>query len=366
MLSYLADFEEIFGPLRLFRFITFRSLLAAATALGIGFVTAPWILARLRAFNVSQTFRDAAEVGRLADLHAVKKDTPTMGGLLIFVSITTSTILWARCNIFVFVALLVYTGLTGIGFLDDYLKVSRRRSGGLRSHHKLAGQALITAIALALLFRNEASLTFATQIWVPFLKRPIIPDAPLWFLFIFFFLVLAGSSNAINLTDGIDGLAIGCTISVALVYGIMAYAAGHYVIANYLLISNVPGSGELAILCAAMVGASLAFLWYNAHPAEVFMGDTGSLVLGGLVGVIALMIHQPITLIIVGGIFVLEALSVIVQVSSYKARRKRVFLMAPIHHHFELKGWAESKVVIRFWILSLIFAISGLATLKLR
>ena len=366
MLSYLADFEEIFGPLRLFKFITFRSVLAAGTALGIGFIAAPWMLARLRAFNVSQSFRDASEVGRLADLHAGKKETPTMGGLLIFVSITASTILWARWNVFVFVALFVYIGLTGVGFLDDYIKVRHRRSGGLRSREKLAGQALIAAIALTVLIRNEASIAGVTQIWMPFLKRPIISDAPVWFLSIFFFLVVAGSSNAINLTDGIDGLAIGCTVSVALVYGIMAYASGHYVIAKYLLISNVPGSGELAILCASIVGASLAFLWYNAHPAEVFMGDTGSLALGGLIGVIAFMIHQPITLMIVGGIFVLEAVSVFIQVFSYKVRRKRVFLMAPIHHHFELKGWAESKVVIRFWILSLIFAISGLATLKLR
>lgn len=366
MLSYLADYHEIFGPLRLFRYLTLRSVLAAATALMLGFVLAPWLLAKLRAFKISQTLRDSSEVGKLAELHANKKDTPTMGGLLIFGSVFLSTLLWAKPNVYVIVALLVYSGLTVIGFFDDYLKITRKNSGGLASRYKLAGQAVITLAALGILLFNESSALLVTQIWVPFIKNPLVQFAPLWFLAIFFFLVLAGSSNAINLTDGIDGLAIGCTISVALVYGIMSYACGHALIADYLFISNVPGSGELTVICATMVGAGLAFLWYNSHPAEVFMGDTGSLALGGLIGAIAFMIHQPITLILVGGIFVMEALSVIIQVLSYKTRRKRVFLMAPIHHHFELKGWAESKVVVRFWILSLIFAISGLATLKLR
>jgi phospho-N-acetylmuramoyl-pentapeptide-transferase len=366
MLVELADFEHLIGPLRLFRYLTFRSVLAAATALAVGFLAAPFIIGRLRAFKASQTLRDASEVGRLAELHAGKKDTPTMGGLLIFVSIVFSTVLWARLNIYVLVSLFVYAGLTVIGFLDDYLKITRKSSGGLSSRYKLAGQAVITLGALGLLLGSETSVVAVGEIWVPFIKGPVMTTAPLWFLFGFFFLVLAGASNAINLTDGIDGLAIGCTVTVALVYGIMAYACGHALIAKYLFISNVPGTGELAVVCASLVGASLAFLWYNSHPAEVFMGDTGSLALGGLIGVVAFIIHQPLTLIIVGGIFVLEAVSVIVQVASFKTRRKRVFLMAPIHHHFELKGWAESKVVIRFWILSLIFAISGLATLKLR
>ncbi len=366
MLSYLAELEEWFGPFRLFRYLSLRSVLAAGTALLLGFALAPWLLRKLRAFNVSQIMRESSEVGELAALHAGKEGTPTMGGFLIFGSIVISSFLWARPNIYVLTALFAYTALTIIGFVDDYYKITRKSSGGLSSRAKLFWQMLVTFAVLAALLLNSQSNLIMAQLWVPFVKDPLIQTMPLWFLAIFLFLILAGSSNAINLTDGIDGLAIGCTVTVALVYGIMAYAAGHVIISDYLLISNVPGSGELAVICAAMVGASLSFLWYNAYPAEVFMGDTGSLALGGLIGIIAFMIHQPLTLIIVGGIFVMEALSVIIQVVSYKTRRKRVFLMAPIHHHFELKGWAEAKVVIRFWILSLIFAISGLATLKLR
>lgn len=204
------------------------------------------------------------------------------------------------------------------------------------------------------------------EFWVPFYKDVVVTEMSLFFLAPFLFLILSGSSNAINLTDGVDGLAIGCTVTVALAYAIMAYAAGNVIISDYLFISYIPGVGELAVVCAALLGASLAFLWYNSHPAEVFMGDTGSLALGGLIGIIAFMVHQPLTLIIVGGIFVMEVSSVILQVGSFKLRKKRIFRMSPIHHHFELKGWHENKVVIRFWILSLILAMAGLATLKLR
>lgn len=289
-----------------------------------------------------------------------------MGGLLIYFSVTVSVLLWAIPNIWILVALFVYTGLTALGFADDYLKVSRKNSKGVASRQKLFWQSAIAVIALTILLLGADSGLKMRELWVPFFKEPVMLSLPLWALFPFFFLVLIGSSNAINLTDGVDGLAIGCTISVALVYAIMAYAAGHLIIADYLFISHIPGTGELAIVCGCMVGAGLAFLWFNAHPAEVFMGDTGSLALGGLVGVIAFMVHQPLTLIIVGGIFVMEAMSVIIQVGSFKTRGVRVFRMAPIHHHFELKGWMETKVVIRFWILSLIFALIGLGTLKLR
>ena len=220
--------------------------------------------------------------------------------------------------------------------------------------------------ALSLLLIHPDSADKVRELWLPFLKLPLIYALPIPILFVFLFFILVGSSNAINLTDGIDGLAIGCTISVALVYAIMAYAAGNAIIADYLFISFIPGVGELSIICGCLVGSGLAFLWFNSHPAEVFMGDTGSLALGGLIGVVAFMVHQPFTLVIVGGIFVMEALSVIIQVFSYKTRKKRVFKMAPIHHHFELKGWPESKVVIRFWILSLAFALAVLGTLKLR
>lgn len=366
MLSYLADLEHIWGPLRLFRYITFRGLFAAGTALVLGFLMGPWLIAKLKEFKLAQTFRDQSQVGDLAALHAGKKDTPTMGGLMIFTSVTVSTLLWARPNVWILTALFVYATLTLLGFMDDFLKVSKKNSKGVSSRQKLLWQSVITVVALtALLFAEESGVKMR-EFWVPFVKDPVMLSAPLWFLFPFFFLILVGSSNAINLTDGVDGLAIGCTISVALVYAIMSYAAGHIQIADYLFISHVPGTGELAILCGCLVGSGLAFLWFNAHPAEVFMGDTGSLALGGLVGVVAFMVHQPLTLIIVGGIFVMEAMSVIIQVTSFKSRGKRVFRMAPIHHHFELGGWKETKVVIRFWILSLIFALIGLGTLKLR
>lgn len=366
MLSYLAYFQELFGPFRLFDYLTFRGILAAATSLFLGFLIAPWILIKLRRFKLSQSIRDEDEVGNLAELHSHKENTPTMGGLIVFFALLVSSLLWAKPNIYVITALLVYVGLTLVGLIDDYLKISRKNSKGLASGYKLLSQALITIFVLSLLMFNQDTHELMRELWVPFIKQPLIQKMPYWFLFMFFFLILSGSSNAINLTDGIDGLAIGCCITVALVYSVMAYSTGHAIIADYLLIGFINGAGELAIICAAMVGASLAFLWYNAHPAEVFMGDTGSLSLGGLLGVIAFMVHQPITLILVGGIFVIEALSVIIQVASYKLRGKRVLKMAPIHHHFELMGWAESKVVVRFWILSLIFAIGGLITLKLR
>ena len=290
-----------------------------------------------------------------------------MGGLMICVSVVASSLLWARPNIYVYTALIIYLGLTVIGFLDDYLKVSKANSKGLPGRWKLLGQAILTVIALACLLSVPESATKMRELWVPFYKDVVISEMSLFLLVPFLFLILSGSSNAINLTDGVDGLAIGCTVTVALAYAIMAYVAGNVIISEYLFISYIPGVGELSVVCVALLGASLAFLWYNSHPAEVFMGDTGSLALGGLIGMIAFMVHQPLTLIIVGGIFVMEAGSVILQVGSFKLRGgKRIFRMSPIHHHFELKGWHENKVVIRFWILSLIFAMAGLASLKLR
>ena len=274
--------------------------------------------------------------------------------------------------------MVIYILLTGVGFADDYLKISKKNSKGLAGRYKLLGQLFATAIALTLLLGPLGDLLTGVQgktigssgkmleLWLPFYKDIVITSMPVVLVFILFLFTLTGSSNAINLTDGLDGLAIGCTVTVALTYGIMSYASGNFVISEYLRISWVPGTGELTVVCASLLGGSLAFLWYNAHPAEIFMGDTGSLAIGGLVGIIALMIHQPFTLIIVGGIFVMEAGSVILQVASFKSRGKRIFLMSPIHHHFELKGWKETKVVIRFWILSLLFALIGLATLKLR
>ncbi|HAU59357.1 MAG TPA: phospho-N-acetylmuramoyl-pentapeptide-transferase [Opitutae bacterium] len=378
MLSYLQFYEETFGPLRLFQFISVRAIIAGITAMLIGFFIGPRLIRFLQDFGARQAFRDKDEVGDLAELHKAKEKTPTMGGLLIFFSVVVSTILCAEPNIYVVAALVTYSLLTIVGFTDDYLKISKKNSKGLSGRYKLLGQLLSTGVLLFMILGplsevltglNEGAIGSADkmrELWVPFFKDPIYIGMPILLVFLFFLITLTGSSNAINLTDGLDGLAIGCTVTVALTYGIMAYASGNYIISEYLKISWIPGSGELTILCAALLGGSLSFLWYNAHPAEMFMGDTGSLAIGGLVGAIALMVHQPLTLIIVGGIFVMEAGSVILQVASFKSRGKRIFLMSPIHHHFELKGWKETKVVIRFWILSLLFALVGLATLKLR
>ena len=378
MLSYLQFGEDWFGPLRLFQFISIRAIFGGITAMAFGFLLGPKLISALRSFGAKQAFRDKEEVGELAALHEAKAKTPTMGGLLIFGSVLFSTILWAEPNIYVITAMVIYIILTGVGFTDDYLKISKKNSKGLAGRYKLVGQLLATAIALLLLLgpfsevlsgtqeRSLGSSSKMLELWVPFYKDMLIQSMPIILVFLLFLVTLTGSSNAINLTDGLDGLAIGCTVTVALTYGIMSYASGNFLISEYLRISWLPGTGELAVVCSSLLGGSLAFLWYNAHPAEMFMGDTGSLAIGGLVGIIALMIHQPFTLVIVGGIFVMEAGSVILQVASYKSRGKRIFLMSPIHHHFELKGWKETKVVIRFWILSLIFAIIGLATLKLR
>jgi len=366
MLSYLAEFEEYYGPLRLLRSLSLRVLMASATSLLVGYLLGPFVIRKLRELSFQQSFRTKDEVGKLADLHSGKKNTPTMGGILIWISVVTSALLWAMPNIWVLMALFVYSSLALLGFRDDFLKVSEKNSRGVSSRFKLLWQIGTTLIAVSVLLSVPASAEKIREFWFPFFKDPVIAVMPIWFLVIFFFFVLVGSSNAINLTDGVDGLAIGCTITVAIVYAIMAYAAGNTIISEYLLISYIPGVGELAVLCGALVGAGLAFLWFNSHPAEVFMGDTGSLALGGLIGAVALMTHQAITLVIVGGIFVMEAMSVILQVASFKMTGRRIFKMAPIHHHFELKGWAESKVVIRFWILSVIFAIAGLGTLKLR
>ena len=366
MLSALAQWEDVFGPLRLFRYITFRSVGGAATALLIGLWLAPWVIRLLRRFKARQAFRDASEVGKLAALHEGKVGTPTMGGLIIFVSILVAALLWARWNVYVAGSMFVFGGLTVIGFLDDYLKITRKHSGGLKGRYKLMAQAGLTLVALILFLLHPELNEPLRGLWVPFLTEPLWALMPLPLVFLFFFIVLAGSSNAINLTDGVDGLAIGCTLSVAMAYGLIAYATGNAVIADYLLLPFLSGAGELTVLCAILCSACLGFLWYNAHPAEVFMGDTGSLALGGLVGTMAFLTLQPFTLVLIGGVFVLEAVSVILQVGSFKLTGKRIFRMAPIHHHFELKGWAETQVVIRFWILSIIFAVAGLATLKLR
>ena len=431
MLTYLAALEETFGPFRLFQYITFRALMAGITSLFVGYWIAPFIIDKLRAFK--QPVRTKEEIGEdMAKKHAGKGNTPTMGGVIILVSLFVSAFLWikpyqdvsyaehvcdnADCgqtfdlsriqdkcphckkdarfeilaieiageegltpgakqperkvasylNSYVLTALVVYLGLSVVGFLDDYLKVSKKNSKGLPGRFKIVGQTIVTVLALGILLSSELSSGNMREIWIPFYRHVLFDPAPVWGLGILLYFVLVGSSNAINLTDGLDGLATGCTVTVALAYGVMAYIVGNFILSETLLIDQVLGVGELAVLCTALLGSCLAFLWYNCAPAEVFMGDTGSLALGGLVGIIAFMVQQPFTLVIVGGIFVLEAVSVILQVSHFKMYGTRILKMAPIHHHFEKSGWAETKVVIRFWILSLICAIGGLATLKIR
>ncbi len=371
MLSYLADYEHLFGPFRLLRYLTVRTAGATLTALVIGFVIGPMLIRRFRELKFGHGYIDE-RTGALGATYFDKKHTPTMGGLIIFISVFMSAVLWATPNVWVFVSLFVYAALTVPGWRDDYLKVVHKNKDGINSWEKIAWQSLATVVALGVLLWHPVSSEKIRELWVPFFKDAVIAHMPWWLLLILIYLWVVGFSNAINLTDGLDGLAVGCTITVALVFGLMAYAAGNRIISEYLLISYVPGAGELAVICGALIGAGMAFLWFNSHPAEVFMGDTGSLALGGLIGVMAFMIHQPFTLVIVGGVFVLELLSVVFQVGWFKYTRRRfgegrrLLRMAPLHHHFQKLGWPETKVVLRFWVLSLGFALLGLATLKLR
>jgi phospho-N-acetylmuramoyl-pentapeptide-transferase len=371
MLSYLADYEEHFGPLRLLRSMTFRTIFAALTSLIIGFAIGPMLIAKFKELKFGHGYIDD-RTGALGASYFDKKHTPTMGGLIIFLSVFLSAVLWAAPNVWVFVSLFVYAALTAPGFRDDYLKVVHKNRDGISSWEKIAWQSLATLVALAVLMWHPLSATKIRELWVPFVKHAVFTHLPWWALLILIYLWIVGFSNAINFTDGLDGLAVGCTISVVMVLGIMAYAADHIFLSEYLLLSYVRGTGELTVICGALIGGCMAFLWFNSHPAEVFMGDTGSLALGGLMGVMAFMINQPFTLVIAGGVFVMELLSVVIQIGWFKFTRRRYgegrrfFLMAPIHHHFQKKGWPETKVVIRFWVLSIGCALAGLATLKLR
>ncbi len=366
MLLELADFENVFGPFRLFRYLSVRCVLACVLSFITAVSLAPAIIRQLRRIKFGDTMRGSTEVGALAELTKEKKGTPAMGGLIIFVGVIVSVFLLAKFNALVVTAMIVYVGLTLLGFADDYLKILKKSSDGVSGTMKMFIQFIISIIAFMVLIYFSPYAEAMRELWAPFMKTPLIATMPLWFTFAFLLCMIVSSSNAVNLTDGVDGLAIGCTVSVALAYAVFAYVTGNSIASEYLFIKMIPDCGELTVVCCALLGASMAFLWYNAYPADVWMGDTGSLAIGGLIGVIAFMVHQPFTLIIVGGIFVMEAGSVILQVGSYKTRKKRIFRMSPIHHHYQLKGWKETRVVIRFWIVSLIFALIGLATLKLR
>ncbi len=365
-----------FRLFRIFRYLTFRTVFASLTALLIGLLIGPYVIERLREFQIGQYIREEGPQS-----HQKKSGTPTMGGVLICISILVPTLLWSDLsNPFVWLVMLSTLAFGAIGFADDYIKVVHRRNLGLTAKAKLGLQFLASGGVAVALVRMDLHHGYSTRLMFPFLKR-FRPDLVWdwlghvphmhWLAFLpfvlFVMLVITGASNAVNLTDGLDGLAIGCTIIAAGALTVLTYVSGHVVFSDYLELQRMPMVSELTVFCGAMVGASIGFLWYNAHPAEIFMGDVGSLALGGAIGTVAVVIKQELLLPFIGGVFILEALSVILQVGSYKLRKgKRIFKMAPLHHHFELMGWSESKVITRFWIMALVFALFALTTLKLR
>lgn len=366
MLYYLHELSEWFKPLNVFQYLTFRSVAASITSFLICLLAGNWVIRQLIGLKVGQPIRTKEEVHKLSELHGGKAGTPTMGGVLIIGAVAASTLLWAKPDSpFVWLALFSLLYLGGLGFLDDFVKVTRRKSDGISGRVKLAAQFVLAGIVTAFFLLNPAVSAQARELYIPFFKEPIIANLGL-LTFFFYAIVIVGSSNAVNLTDGLDGLATGCTAMVAFAYAVLAYVAGNVKIADYLQVPYHPWSAELTVLCMALVGAGLGFLWFNCHPAKMFMGDTGSLAIGGVIGVVSICCKQELLLVVVGGVFVIEALSVILQVANYKLTRRRLFAMSPIHHHFELKGWKENTVIVRFWILGIMFALLGLATLKLR
>jgi phospho-N-acetylmuramoyl-pentapeptide-transferase len=360
MLRYVAEWlTQFYSGFNAFSYLTLRAILAALTALVISFVVGPTMIRKLAEHQVGQRVRSDGP-----QTHLSKAGTPTMGGALILVAIVVATLLWADlANRFVWITLAVTVAFGLIGFWDDYLKLVVGDSRGLIARYKYFWQSVAGLGAAVALYLTAKTPTETTLI-VPFFKDFVLPLGPLFILLAYF--VIVGSSNAVNLTDGLDGLAIMPSVLVAGALGVFAYASGNVVFANYLAIPYVAGSGEVLVFCAAIFGAGLGFLWFNTYPAQVFMGDIGALALGAALGVVAVIVRQEIVLFVMGGVFVMETVSVILQVGSFKLRGKRIFRMAPIHHHFELKGWAEPKVIVRFWIITVILVLVGLATLKLR
>ncbi|UCH12350.1 MAG: phospho-N-acetylmuramoyl-pentapeptide-transferase [Candidatus Omnitrophota bacterium] len=357
----LYPLKDIFFAFNIFRYITFRAAGASITAFLISLALGPLVIRLLARFKIGETIR-REHVKGIYPLHKQKAGTPTMGGIFILASIIVSCLLWADLtNRYILLVLISITWLGLVGFIDDYIKLMNKNKRGISAATKFAGQILL-GILVGIILLFDANI--GTRLDIPFFKNLIIDLGAFYILFTT--LVIVGASNAVNLTDGLDGLAIGCVSIVALTYGAMSYVAGNIKFANYLFINYIPGTGELSIFCAAMVGAGMGFLWFNAYPASVFMGDVGALALGGAIGVVAACIKKELLLVVVGGIFVIEAFSVLLQVASYKFRRKRIFLMAPLHHHLQMKGWSESKIVVRFWIIAIVLALFSLATLKLR
>ncbi len=355
--NWLYPLHTDFSFLNIFRYQSFRIIYAAVTAFLIAFVLAPYVIRKLQAIKLGQQVRDDGPKRHLA-----KSGTPTMGGVLIIFSITLSTLLWADISRpIIWLVLAATLGFFAIGFVDDYLKFVKAQSKGLSAGQKFTAQVGVAlAIALTLYFLPG----YSTKLSVPFFKN-YMPDLG-WFYVVFAVLVIVGSSNAVNLTDGLDGLAVGPVMIAALAYTVVAYVTGHRLMSEYLLIPHIDGAGELAVFTASILGSSLGFLWFNTYPASVFMGDVGSLPLGAALGTVAVISKHELLLLLVGGVFVIEAVSVIFQVVSFKSRGKRIFLMAPIHHHFEMKGWEEPKVVVRLWIIAILLALLSLSTLKLR
>ena len=363
---------DLFRAFNVFQYITFRAIAAAITSFLLSLMFGNWVIRRLISLKVGQPIRTKAEVNKLFELHGGKAGTPTMGGVLLLGVVVVSSLLWARPDnsaVWLLLFTMLYCG--GLGFWDDYLKVAKKNSKGVSERTKLIAQSILALIVACYFLLNPALEVQARELFVPFYKDPVVLNLG-WFTVIFFGVVIIGASNAVNLTDGLDGLAAGCTCTAAFTYGVLAYVAGNVKIARYLDIPFYPFAGELSVICLAMVGASFGFLWFNCHPAKVFMGDTGSLAIGGMLGVVAICCKQELLLVVVGGVFVIEAASVLIQRTWFKITKRRygegrrVFLMSPLHHHFELKGWKENTVIVRFWILSIMFALFGLATLKLR
>jgi phospho-N-acetylmuramoyl-pentapeptide-transferase len=386
MLFYLHELKEQFQPFNVFYYPTFRAVGAALTAFLLSLMFGGKVITILRRLKLGQPIRTKEEVHKLAEKHAGKSGTPTMGGVLIIGAVVLSSVLWCRpTNPLVWLGVFTLLFLGGLGFMDDYAKVKKKNSKGISSRAKLLGQFILAALVTAffLLWPEPPRSTdphmvelygqmgytsmrdIMTSVYVPFFKGALLPALGI-FIFLFFSGVLVGSSNAVNLTDGLDGLAIGCTITTASAFAVLNYLSGDARHSAYLLIPFSPYAADIGIMCSALTGAGLGFLWFNCYPARVFMGDTGSLAIGGFIGLAAITCKQEFLLVVIGGVFVAEALSVVAQVISFKTTGKRIFKMSPLHHHFELSGWKESTVIVRFWIISLLFALLGLATLKLR
>jgi phospho-N-acetylmuramoyl-pentapeptide-transferase len=374
MIYWLYEYRELFSSeegllykvLNIFKYHTFRAGGAALTAFVFSVLFGDRLIRKLISLKIGQPIRSAEEVNKLFELHGKKAGTPTMGGILILAAVVVSTLLWAKWdNVLVWTVLFTTIGLGLLGFYDDYLKISKKNSKGVSARLKLAwqgGVALIASILFSYFAHDSAILR---ELHIPFFKNAIITDMGV-FAVPFFAIIIVGASNAVNLTDGLDGLATGCSLTTTLAYAGFGYVCGNARYSSYLDVPHIPNAAELPIIAMALAGACLGFLWFNAHPAKMFMGDTGSLAIGGCIAALAIGCKQEIILVVVGGVFVMEAMSVIIQVISFKSRGKRVFRMSPIHHHFELGGWHENQVIVRFWILSLIFALVGLATLKIR